>query len=82
MKTYKSILNETIVSFKLKKYNVEMLIDSGSHYNSYNGFDDYDLFSIFIKHYDTDVYIEILQEIIQNGIEILEKARDTWDEEW
>lgn len=82
LKTYKSILNETIVSFKLKKYNVEMLIDSGSHYNSYNGCDDDDLFSIYIKHYDTDVNIENLQEKIQNGIEILEKARDTWDEEW
>ena len=82
LKTYKSILNETIVSFKLKKYNVEMLIDSGSHYNSYNGCDDDDLFSIYIKHYDTDVNIENLKEKIQNGIEILEKARDTWDEEW
>lgn len=82
LKTYKSILNETIVSFKLKKYNVEMLIDSGSHYNSYNGCDDDDLFSIYIKHYDTDINIENLKEKIQNGIEILEKARDTWDEEW
>ena len=47
LKTYKSILNETIVSFKLKKYNVEMIIDSGSHYNSYNGCNDDDLFSIY-----------------------------------
>lgn len=82
LKTYKSIINETIVSFKLKKYDVEMLIDSGSHYNSYNGCDDDDLFSIYIKHYDTDVNIDNLQEKIQNGIQIIEKAKDTWNEEW
>ena len=82
LKTYKSIINETIVSFKLKKYDVEMLIDSSSHYNSYNECDDDDLFSIYIKHYDTDVNIDNLQEKIQNGIQILEKAKDTWDEEW
>lgn len=82
LKTYKSIINETIVSFKLKKYDVEMLIESSSHYNSYNECDDDDLFSIYIKHYDTDVNIDNLQEKIQNGIQILEKAKDTWDEEW
>lgn len=82
LKTYKSIINETIVSFKLKKYNVEMIIDSGSHYNSYNGCDDDDLFSIYIKHYDTDVNINNLQEKIQKGIQILEDAKDTWEEKW
>ena len=82
LKTYKSILNETIVSFKLQKYNVEMMIDSGSHYNSYNGCDDNDLFSVYIKHYDTDVNINNLQEKIQNGIQILENAKDTWEEYW
>ena len=82
LKTYKSIINETIVSFKLKKYNVEMMIDSNSHYNSYNGHDDDDLFSIYIKHYDYDVNINNLQEKIQKGIQILEDAKDTWEEEW
>lgn len=82
LKTYKSILNETIVLFKLKKYNVEMMIESDSHYNSYNGDTDDDLFTIYIKHYDTDVNINNLQEKIQNGIQILENARDTWEDEW
>lgn len=82
LKTYKSILDETIVLFKLKKYNVEMMIESDSHYNSYNGDTNDDLFTIYIKHYDTDVNIENLQEKIQNGIEILEKARDTWEDKW
>lgn len=82
LKTYKSILDETIVLFKLKKYNVEMMIESDSHYNSYNGDTNDDLFTIYIKHYDTDVNINNLQEKIQNGIQILENARDTWEDEW
>lgn len=82
LKTYKSILNETIVLFKLKKYNVEMMIESDSHYNSYNGDTDDDLFTVYIKHYDIGVNIENLQEKIQNGIQILENARDTWEDEW
>lgn len=82
LKTYKSILNETIVLFKLKKYNVEMMIESDSHYNSYNGDTNDDLFTVYIKHYDNDVNINNLQEKIQNGIQILENARDTWEDEW
>lgn len=82
LKTYKSILDETIVLFKLKKYNVEMMIESDSHYNSYNGDTNDDLFTIYIKHYDYDVNINNLQEKIQNGIQILENARDTWEDEW
>lgn len=83
IKTYKSIIDESTVLFKLKKYNVEMLIEADSHYNSYNGRDDDDdLFSIYIKHYDTDVNINNLKEKIQNGIQILENAKDTWEDEW
>lgn len=82
LKTYKSILDETIVLFKLKKYNVEMMIESDSHYNSYNGDTNDDLFTVYIKHYDNDVNINNLQEKIQNGIQILENARDTWEDEW
>lgn len=82
LNTYKSILDKTIVLFKLKKYNVEMMIESDSHYNSYNGDTNDDLFTIYIKHYDYDVNINNLQEKIQNGIQILENARDTWKNEW
>lgn len=82
LKTYKSIINESAVLFKLKKYNVEMMIKSDSHYNSYNGSTDDDLFTVYIKHYDYDINIENLQEKIQNGIQILENAKDTWEDEW
>lgn len=82
IKTYKSIIDESTVLFKLKKYNVEMLIEADSHYNSYNGRDKHDLFTVYIKHYDYDVNIENLKEKIQNGIQILENAKDTWEDEW
>lgn len=59
-----------------------MLIEADSHYNSYNGRDEHDLFTVYIKHYDYDVNIENLKEKIQNGIQILENAKDTWEDEW
>lgn len=82
LKTYKSILNETHVLFKLKKYNVEMEIESHYHYDDYHGNDEDDLFTVYIKHYDTDVNIDNLQEKIQKSIQILEDSKDTWEDEW
>ena len=82
LKIYKTLPNETRALFKLKKYNVEIEIESDHHYNEYNGHDDDDLFSIYVNHYNNNVDINNLQEKIQNGIQILENAKDVWENEW
>lgn len=78
IKTYRRELEQTYNLFKLNKYNIQIDIKSHEHYDSYNGDNIDDLFSIEMSHIETNVNINNIQEKLKNGIKIVKNAAKIW----
>ena len=78
IKTYRRELEQTYNLFKLNKYDVQIDIKSHERYDSYNGNNVDDLFSIEMSHIETNVDIKNIQEKLKEGINIIKDAEKIW----
>lgn len=70
---------ETLATFDLKKYGIELVIDAGTHYESRTNRDESDDFSIAIQHRVSNVDLKDLHAEIQKEIEHLTNLDDITD---
>lgn len=78
VESYKCEKEETYIVFTLDKYDIEIEITSDEHYNSYNGRDEDDSFSIKVSHKENNVAIGNLQITLQNNTKIIKNIENIW----
>ena len=78
IESYKYETKETYTVFKLDKYDIEIEITSDEHYNSYNGYDENDLFSIKVSHKENNVAMKDVKITLQNNDRIIENIQNIW----
>ena len=78
VESYKCEKEETYTIFTLDKYDIEIEITSDEHYNSYNGRDESDLFSIKVSHKENNVVVKDLQTTLKKNVQIIKNIEKIW----
>lgn len=78
VESYKCEKEEIYTVFKLDKYDIEIEITSDEHYNSYNGRNEDDSFSIKVSHRKDNVAMEDFQITLQNNTQIIKNIENIW----